>query len=398
VATTTEQFTPGDPDLDILASSPTFDAAVLEFDFVPDDDQVFFQFVFASEEYNEYVLLGFNDVFGFYINGVNCALVSSLPISVDSINLITNQDLYRNNDLAIGSPINTEADGLTVALTCNAAVNAGTTNHLKIAIADASDLAWDSWIFLKGTSLTTDISINLGPNPGSACQGTPHTLVAIIADTPRENIPVSFDIISGPNMGPLGTALTNADGIATLTYTSTGTIPAIDIAQASFVGSDGQIYFSEQVPINWEVCNVTPTPPPPDIGCTQGIFYWRTHPEDWPVDAITIGNVIYPKTEAIQILEVPPQGDATYVLAHQLIAAKLNILNGADDTAVAAIIVEADAWLISHPLGSNPIGAERREGAALNSILNDYNDGEVGPRRCEHDDGEDEGETFILDG
>jgi hypothetical protein len=116
------------------------------------------------------------------------------------------------------------------------------------------------------------------------------------------------------------------------------------------------------------------------------------------VDAITIGNVIYPKTEAIQILEVPPQGDATYVLAHQLIAAKLNILNGADDTAVAAIIVEADAWLISHPLGSNPIGAERREGAALNSILNDYNDGEVGPRRCEHDDGEDEGETFILDG
>ena len=72
--------TPGDADLNARippgqnciqepTASRTCDAAALEFDFVPAGSVVSFQYVFASEEYNEFVNSSFNDVFAFLISG-----------------------------------------------------------------------------------------------------------------------------------------------------------------------------------------------------------------------------------------------------------------------------------------------------------------------------------------
>lgn len=60
---------PGDIDLQAIAGGTTQDAAVLEFDFKVQGDSVKFNFVFASEEYNDFVNTGFNDVFAFFISG-----------------------------------------------------------------------------------------------------------------------------------------------------------------------------------------------------------------------------------------------------------------------------------------------------------------------------------------
>jgi hypothetical protein len=166
-AKTTSHGGAGDTDLDTLSGVSTFDAAILEFDFVPDADTVFFQYVFSSDEYNEFVNSAFNDVFGFFVNGTNCAVVGDPPVAV-SINTINNgnpfgndpkshPDLYINNDLTDGGgAIDTEMDGLSVVLTCEAAVNTGVTNHMKLAIADGSDTILDSAVFLKQGSLTTE--------------------------------------------------------------------------------------------------------------------------------------------------------------------------------------------------------------------------------------------------
>ncbi len=56
---------PGDADLTAISGSPTFDATILEFDFTSAGSNVFFNYVFASEEYNEFANfpLPFNDVF-----------------------------------------------------------------------------------------------------------------------------------------------------------------------------------------------------------------------------------------------------------------------------------------------------------------------------------------------
>ena len=163
---------PGDPQLDPLASFPTLDAAVFEFDFTPDKDKVFFNYIFTSDEYNEFVNTPYNDVFGFFVNGQNCALTPSTasspgqPVTINTINngnpdpegdpTATNPGLYINNDLDDGGgSINTEMDGLTKTLTCEASVTPNQTNHMKLAIADASDPIYDSNVFLKSGSLST---------------------------------------------------------------------------------------------------------------------------------------------------------------------------------------------------------------------------------------------------
>lgn len=150
---TTVFGTAGDSALTTLAGTVTSDAAVLEFDFTPSTSQVQFSYVFSSEEYNEFVSLGFNDAFGFFVNGTNCALVAgSSPVSVDTINLSSNPSLYINNDQSVTTQLDTEMDGLTVVLTCSASVNAGVTNHMKLAIADAGDSNLDSAVFLEQNS------------------------------------------------------------------------------------------------------------------------------------------------------------------------------------------------------------------------------------------------------
>ena len=73
----------------------TFDAAVLEFDFVPTANQVVFDYVFASDEYPEWVATPYNDVFAFFVNGTNYAQVRQVagdpaspfvPVAINNIN------------------------------------------------------------------------------------------------------------------------------------------------------------------------------------------------------------------------------------------------------------------------------------------------------------------------
>ena len=87
--TSTVNNTPGDTDLNGLTTSPTFDACTLEFDFsCPSASQISFQYVFTSEEYNEYVNSQFNDVFGFFLNGVNIAtLPGGMSVAINNVNV-----------------------------------------------------------------------------------------------------------------------------------------------------------------------------------------------------------------------------------------------------------------------------------------------------------------------
>ena len=117
--------------------------------------------------------------------------------------------------------------------------------------------------------------------------------------------------------------------------------------------------------------------------CTYSKGYWKNHPEAWPVEEIEIGAVTHTKEEALDILKTPPKGDATYILAYQLIAAKLNVANGADLDEIDVTIEEADDWLSAHPLGSDPSDPDREEGILLAETLDNYNNGLLGPSHCE---------------
>jgi len=161
--TTGDMGQPGDSDLDAIITGTqtvdphTYDAAVLEFDFVPASSPIYFTYTFGSDEYLEWVNL-FNDVFAFYVNGTNCATIpSGEAVSINTINSAVNPSAFRDNSFSAppNNPINIESDGLSVELICTAPVNVGTTNHLKMAIADTSDHILDSVVMMKSSSLST---------------------------------------------------------------------------------------------------------------------------------------------------------------------------------------------------------------------------------------------------
>lgn len=130
-----------------VSSIPTYDASVLSFDFIPEGDQLQFSYVFGSEEYLEYVNSGYNDVFGFYVNGENAALLpDGENVAINNINSTKNSEYFIDNTYSV---VNTELDGLTTKLNFTAAVNPGVTNTITLAIADASDYIYDSAVFIQ---------------------------------------------------------------------------------------------------------------------------------------------------------------------------------------------------------------------------------------------------------
>lgn len=141
--------TPGDPDLDSLLDPtlPTTEATVLEFDFVPTGNTILFTYVFGSDEYNEFVGAGFNDVFGLFLNGRNIAFIpgTTTPVSIDNVNLGSNSNLFVDNTTAMN---NVDIDGYTTMFTIPLPVLAGQTNHLKLAVGDVGDTSFDSWVMV----------------------------------------------------------------------------------------------------------------------------------------------------------------------------------------------------------------------------------------------------------
>jgi len=252
--------TGGDPDLSALSGFPTFDRTVLEFNVVPQSNTLTFDYVFGSEEYNEWVHSNFNDVFAFFVNGVNCAHVptTTQPVSINTVNggnpfgsNPQHPEFYRNNDPNDpGATINTGADGLTTVFTCTAAVNPGVNNHIKLAIADASDTIFDSYVFLRANSFVSS-NITLSPLTATNPLGTQHTVTAKVLENtlPVANKLVTFLINSGPHAGQTGTDLTDANGEATFTYT--GLFAGTDVLQAHYIGPQGTEQVSNTVEKIW---------------------------------------------------------------------------------------------------------------------------------------------------
>lgn len=149
--------TPGDADLDALvAPLKTQDATILEFDFVAESSNFAIRYVFGSEEYKEYVGSSFNDVFGFFLDGVNIAYVAgsqSELVSINSINHQKNSSYYIDNPPNSGA-FDTQLDGFTTILIAAANVTPGTGHHIKLAIADTSDALLDSVVVLQAGGIT----------------------------------------------------------------------------------------------------------------------------------------------------------------------------------------------------------------------------------------------------
>lgn len=188
-----------DPDLDILATDTLFDLTGIEFDFVPIDDKVSFRYVFASEEYCEFVGTSFNDVFGFFVSGpgingpfennaINVATIegTNTNVSINNVNHLINQNFYINNattddvqncNIEFNNEFQDfiEYDGFTVALRASFDVIPCETYHIRLVIGDVGDPMLDSAVFLESKSF------NLGDK------------VIIRTEVPNSDEPIAYE-------------------------------------------------------------------------------------------------------------------------------------------------------------------------------------------------------------
>lgn len=144
----------GDNTLTSLSGNQTYDAVILEFDFMSaEDDTVYIRYVFASEEYPEFVNSQYNDVFGFFVSGPgisgqqNIALIpgTNTPVAINNVNQFAFNQFYVDNT----DSVECQYDGYTTPFIATFIAQAGQTYHLKIAIADAGDGIYDSGVFLE---------------------------------------------------------------------------------------------------------------------------------------------------------------------------------------------------------------------------------------------------------
>ena len=171
-----------DPDLGKISANAKYDPAIIEFDITPQGDRVNFVFAFGSEEYPEYVCSRFNDVFGLFVsgpglNGVkNAAFMPDTgdAVAVNNVNAgakgvnaddascnLGNVAYFVDNGNGTGSNQG-QLDGYTRPMTASlAGLTAGQTYHIKLALADAGDPAYDSGAFFKWLTSTQSTPVDL---------------------------------------------------------------------------------------------------------------------------------------------------------------------------------------------------------------------------------------------
>lgn len=239
-----------------LVGAPTFNAAVLEFDFIPYSDTVTFRYIFGSEEYREYVNTTFNDVFAFFISGPGyngyeniAKLPNNTPVAINNINdgyinngiytpQCNNCQYYVHNGSGNEAPYNMnpkyiQYDGYTKPLEAVAKVQCGKKYHLIIAIADVNDALYDSGIFLEANSLSSRVVANVTHSLATNAYGDNSTMsegcdsATFTVSRPAENanlpltipISVSGTATMGLDYSNIPSSITLAPGETTKTFT-----------------------------------------------------------------------------------------------------------------------------------------------------------------------------------
>jgi hypothetical protein len=137
-------------------------------------------------------------------------------------------------------------------------------------------------------------------------------------------------------------------------------------------------------------------------GCTYTQGYWKTHvnyapkpqfskKRDATWDLIDNGALLNENATFflsgktyIAVMWTPPAGNVYYNLAHQYIAAKLNVLDGASGAVIAAELAQAEALFTQYAPGANywKNNTNKATVTALAGKLAAFNEGTIGPGHC----------------
>jgi hypothetical protein len=191
----------------------------------------------------------------------------------------------------------------------------------------------------------------------------------------------------GPNGGApikvISLPSTGQNGLAVVSLQNT---PGVGFIRLNLNGSMGvdNISFCREVEV-------------PTTHCTYTQGYWKNHgpnprgnnSNEFPVTSLVLGANSYTDVQLESILGTAVKGNGLISLAHQLIAAKLNVANGSDPTTIQSTINQADALIST--LGNKkipPFGTGFLSPASVSNLVNKltrYNEGTLpgGPSHCD---------------
>ncbi|RAL22862.1 hypothetical protein DL240_08190 [Lujinxingia litoralis] len=128
----------------------------------------------------------------------------------------------------------------------------------------------------------------------------------------------------------------------------------------------------------------------PSEACPRGQGYWKNHNRfgqgnqyyPWPIDE----DMVLCGETWLEILNTPPEGDAWYILAVQYIAARLNAADGVEVPIAISLALDQVATLLGGCPVLTPGQPGRDVALGLATLLEAFNEGQMGPESCQDDD------------
>lgn len=254
---------------------------------------------------------------------------------------------------------------------------------------------WLNW-WCSHQSLWTPVPLALGSQSYNAAEIktllTSYGMADVSKALARELIMAKFNVARGSDPGPIAATIAAADtfltgfpgklpyGISLVTANGLTAVKLFAILEAYNMRK-----------LTPDCIEVIPPPPggenpPGDPGdfCPKTQGFWKNHASEWPVASLVLGSKVYSKAELLVIFNTPVGGDASLNLAHQLIAYKLNLANGAPlvETMVA-IEATADFLLALSPgklpYGISPATVVGAQMIGVKTLLDNYNNGVLTP-------------------
>jgi hypothetical protein len=240
-------------------------------------------------------------------------------------------------------------------------------------------LVGQAWVCKEGNGPATDFTFDVAVNGGTAVSQTiPVGTCALVHSVPTNVSSQAFVSVTEtaiPANWTLSTIIIESNSSNTNAYQ-----PVINSPNAS-------ARITNDVGV---VITFTNTFTPPGPGCTRTQGFWKNHEELWDAVAdgkpfLTTSTFYNSGVSYITIMKTPPaKGNAYLQLAHQFIAARLNVNGGSSGVAaVDAALGGAAAYFAGAPAGiPNPGDPTRSQLQAWATTLDDFNNGKTGPGHC----------------
>jgi gliding motility-associated-like protein len=281
--------------------------------------------VFGSDEYNEFVCSSFNDVFGFFLSGpgisgpysnnaINIAIVpnTTLPVAINTVNIgqpgsagsaggcpvggLNNSLYFVNNP---EGSLSIQFDGFTTVLTAKSAVQCSQTYHIKIAIADVFDGAFDSGVFLEANSFTSDyVEIDIANllADSSIIENCSQANITLSRGNASEELTIFYEVsgnaIPGVDFITLPGFITFPQGENTATF--------------QVIALDDGIFEPGRDTVIIRIFNITSCG---DTIVSEGLIFIK---EDYLIDVVTNDFVLTCATENIQVTAIASGGLEPY--------------------------------------------------------------------------------------